>query len=231
MCMPVLNQGNQEGILYLENNLSANVFTEERVHILQLLAAQYAVSIRNVRLFADLLEKTEEVHRVTEEANIDYLTELNNVRRFDELFNNVAEAAKIKQKKLTILYIDIDYFKKINDTHGHKEGDIVLKEVSRIIKNTCMDSDIVSRVGGEEFTVVLQDCDPDTALSIAELIRKNVENSHIELSNNIKINATVSIGVASYPDHIEDTELLIEKADEALYEAKRTGRNKVVISR
>lgn len=166
-------------------------------------------------------------NRYKAESTIDDLTGLNNVRKFDEVFNSVLNDLETKDEKVSLLYIDIDFFKKINDTYGHAEGDIVLKELGHILKNSTRSFDIVSRNGGEEFTAILRDCPLERALEFSEIIRKNVENFTFELNSGTKISITVSIGVACYNETTKEAHSLIEDADKALYEAKRTGRNKV----
>jgi len=178
-------------------------------------------------LYAETL--IDSYRRYKQASKKDFLTGLNNVRQFDNLYNEVIENAISRQEMVSLLFIDIDFFKKVNDSYGHKEGDLVLKSLGALLKRMCRSEDIVSRNGGEEFSVILTNCPPTRAVEIAERIRKTVEATIIELSNNLKINITVSIGVSSYPDPVNDIEMLIEKADEALYEAKRTGRNKVVL--
>lgn len=170
---------------------------------------------------------TESYRRYKQESHKDFLTGLNNVRQFDKLFNRKIESVADNDEKIALLYIDIDYFKKVNDTYGHKEGDLVLKVLGEILIKTCRSIDFVSRNGGEEFSVILTNCDKGMALEIGERIRKNVEATSIELSDGTKINITVSVGVACYPEPIEEVRMLREKADIALYEAKRTGRNRV----
>ena len=165
-----------------------------------------------------------------QEANRDFLTGLSNVRHFDKVYNSIFDNTKFRYEVISLLYIDIDYFKNVNDTYGHKEGDIVLKKVSEILTETCRNTAIVPRNGGEEFSVILGDCPPQIAMEIAERIRKTVEATPIELSNQTKISITLSIGVASYPNPVRDFNMLMERADMALYKAKHTGRNKVVFS-
>jgi diguanylate cyclase len=160
------------------------------------------------------------------EANKDFLTGLNNVRSFDDLFNEAMKSAKEKKCNLSLLMIDIDYFKKINDTYGHSEGDRVLQEMGLILARNARSFDIVSRYGGEEFTVLL-DCTKAQAIQAAERIRSSVENHKFTLATGHEISVTVSIGIASYPETTEELETLLEQADFALYAAKRTGRNKV----
>ena len=163
------------------------------------------------------------------ESSHDFLTGLNNVRSFDTLYNNAKNRAVENELPLCLLAIDIDFFKKVNDTYGHLEGDIVLQVLSSILKKSCRSTDIVSRNGGEEFSVILHDCMPEIGIEIAEKIRRNVASTPISLSEGKEINITVSVGVACFPDYVREINEIREKADIALYEAKRTGRNKCVL--
>lgn len=172
---------------------------------------------------------TASFRRYKQESKKDFLTGLNNVRQFDNLYNEIIAKIATRQEMVSLLFIDIDLFKKVNDTYGHKEGDLVLKNLGDLLKRMCRSIDVISRNGGEEFSVILVDCPCSQAVEIAERIRKAIEAAPIELSNGSKIKITVSIGVSCYPDPVKDLEMLIERADEALYEAKRTGRNKVIL--
>ncbi|MED1865313.1 diguanylate cyclase [Fictibacillus nanhaiensis] len=162
------------------------------------------------------------------ESTIDPLTGLNNVRKFDEVFNSSME--NLDKKKLSLLYIDIDFFKKINDTYGHSEGDVVLKDLGLILRSCSRPTDIVSRNGGEEFTVLLVDCSLNQAQKIAERIRSTVEQHAFVLNSGKEVNITVSVGVSNFPETTTNGNLIIKDADKALYEAKKTGRNKVCIA-
>jgi diguanylate cyclase len=161
------------------------------------------------------------------ESTIDGLTGLNNVRKFDEVFNRLLSGLETNNEKLSLLYIDIDFFKKINDSYGHTEGDNVLKELGIILRNSTRSFDVVSRNGGEEFSVILLDCPLERAIEIGEGIRKTIENHSFTLSSGDTISTTVSIGIACFTETTKEASGLIEDADKALYEAKRTGRNKV----
>lgn len=165
--------------------------------------------------------------KLREESTRDFLTGLNNVRSFDTKYNLAIEQAIEKKEKLSILFIDIDYFKKVNDTYGHQNGDIVLKGLGKLLEGVCRSFDVVSRNGGEEFSVLLLDCPSSHAVEIAERIRSKVEATEFTLLDNTKINITVSIGIATYPDTVTDPEKLIGWADSALYKAKQNGRNRV----
>jgi diguanylate cyclase len=162
------------------------------------------------------------------ESTKDFLTGLNNVRKFDESFNLAVYNSRKKQVGLSLLMIDIDLFKKVNDTYGHQAGDFILKGLGEILLESCGDSNVVSRIGGEEFTVIILDSTKDSAAEIAETIRKNVEIHDFMLITGEHIKITVSIGVSNYPETSDDYDKLLEKSDISLYSAKRKGRNRVI---
>ncbi|HWT73864.1 MAG TPA: diguanylate cyclase [Mobilitalea sp.] len=172
--------------------------------------------------------KTNEMYiRLKQETVRDYLTGLYNVREFDRLLNEYLAAAIDKKEDLSLLMIDIDFFKKVNDTYGHSAGDMVLKQLGEIFICSCRAFDIISRKGGEEFSVILRNCNHENALEIAERIRKNVEKFNFIIDKNISINITISIGVSSYPERTKNPNDLLHEADNELYHAKRNGRNRV----
>lgn len=157
----------------------------------------------------------------------DFLTGLNNTRYFNKLLNMSFYRAIERREKLSCLMIDIDHFKRVNDTYGHAIGDIVLKELAKVLKKNCRTFDILGRVGGEEFCILLLDCSMDQAFEIAERIRRLVKEHKFLIEDDKFTNITVSIGIATYPDTALNLEELKEKADAALYIAKQTGRDKV----
>lgn len=161
-----------------------------------------------------------------ESAQKDHLTGLNNVRHFDHIWNVHVQNVKENKEMVSLLMIDIDHFKKVNDTFGHPVGDKILKELGIILNNNVRSVDTVCRNGGEEFSVILPDCSNDKAIEIAERIRSAVEEHDFFISKTDKINITVSIGVANFPE-TNDIDEMINKADACLYKAKRSGRNQV----
>ena len=180
--------------------------------------------------YADYVIETIRIYqKLKKEATRDYLTGLNNVREFDINFNSASQMTLRKEEDLSLLFIDIDFFKKVNDTYGHNAGDYVLKQLAQILVDTCRVYDIVSRNGGEEFSIILLDCTAAKATQIAERIRKIVAQYDFKISEKETIHVTVSIGVASYPEVTKDINHLTEDADQALYKAKRNGRNMVVL--
>ncbi|WP_438650823.1 GGDEF domain-containing protein [Romboutsia sp.] len=162
-----------------------------------------------------------------ENSTKDHLTGLNNTRNFDTLTNYSFNAALESNEKLSCLMIDIDHFKRVNDTYGHAVGDIVLKELAGILIKSCRTFDIVGRVGGEEFCVILLDSSIERSFEIGLRIKNTVKEHDFPIGNNQNINITVSVGISTFPDTIADPEYLKQEADKALYLAKQSGRNKV----
>ncbi|ANE46224.1 hypothetical protein SY83_08010 [Paenibacillus swuensis] len=168
------------------------------------------------------------IERFREHATRDFLTGLNNVRMFDDMFNSSINWAERRGEKLSLLLLDIDYFKKINDNFGHITGDEVLHQLGHLLPGVARPFDTISRNGGEEFTVLLPDCPHVQAIEVGERIRKAVENHifKIELTGE-QIHVTVSVGVSTYKDTVFQPEMVYKEADEALYLAKKSGRNRV----
>ncbi len=161
------------------------------------------------------------------EAAFDALTDCYNRREFDRLIgHNVANADRY-DKGLSVVMVDIDRFKSVNDTYGHQAGDRVLKEVSRTLRSSIRKSDYVARYGGEEFVVVLPDTRMTKAIELAERLREVVENLVIDLGEGRTLRVTASFGVASWKKDSDERTLLGE-ADAMLYRAKENGRNMVM---
>lgn len=167
--------------------------------------------------------------RYKSESLTDGLTGLNNYRKFDDIFNKIIKKVDEKNEHLSLLFIDIDFFKKVNDKYGHTQGDEVLKQLGGILQSCTRSFDIVSRNGGEEFTVLLLDSPLKKAIEVAEDIRETVREYPFHIEGK-KINITLSIGVSSYQETTFDVAQIIDDADKALYTAKQTGRNKVCVA-
>lgn len=167
----------------------------------------------------------------------DDLTTLYNRRGFFNKAKEVFEALvyhrktkerrKIYQIPFSLIFIDLDNLKKINDKYGHEAGSLALKKIAKILKKRLRSSDIIARFGGDEFVVALIDCDLKSAGEIAEDLRKKIEKSELKYRNR-KIKLTISIGVTSYKKE-KSLEELINKADKRMYMAKREGKNRVVM--
>jgi len=160
-------------------------------------------------------------------AYLDALTNTLNRRKFREVFAQVFSQAKNLNEPLSILALDLDRFKKINDTYGHDVGDIVLKEFAKLVQKILRPSDYIARMGGEEFTVLLSNTDEESALEVANRILLQVENMDLsELNEELKV--TVSIGVSTCKAE-SSMDGLMKIADEKLYQSKTEGRNRVSI--
>ncbi|MGD9684378.1 MAG: diguanylate cyclase [Candidatus Obscuribacterales bacterium] len=179
-------------------------------------ADQVAAGVVNARLYA----------RVQRQATTDGLTGLFNHRVGQEKLAEQLKMAERYQRHASVIMLDVDHFKSINDSYGHPAGDTVLKTVAKLIKSNCRDVDIPVRYGGEEFLLVLPEINQEGAVVVAERIRNALQQLTIN-HEGIEINVTGSFGVASFPDDAELQQQLLDLADKALYLSKRLGRNQV----
>jgi diguanylate cyclase (GGDEF)-like protein len=217
ICIPFSSGGNFTGILkIMEQN-------EERLkHMLP-----YIKSYLNET--ANVIEAKFTLELLHNQSIKDPMTGLFNRRYLENIINPIINAALRRDEKVAFLMVDIDYFKKVNDTYGHDTGDKVLKTLAKILQESVRKSDIVIRYGGEEFLILLQNIkDEKDAFEVAEKIRKKLEQTEIKTDKGT-IRKTTSIGIAIFPQHCKKSWECIKAADSALYEAKKTGRNKVVI--
>jgi len=199
------------GVIVADNRFNRKPITNDDIRMLTMFANQAGLAIENSKLY----EKTVIL------SNSDSLTGLWHHGYFQYLLSEEVKKALREKYSFTLLMIDIDNFKNFNDTYGHQSGDAILKKISAIFNDVSRRIDTIARYGGEEFTIILPYTRKEEALVLAERLRRSVEENR-EIKD-----ITISIGVASFPDDGQDKEILISKADRALYEAKRTGKNKV----
>ncbi len=217
--VPLLNRGEGIGIILVDNHVSAERIGEDDLERILPLANQAAMAIHNSNLY----------HKTQEMAITDGLTGLHNQRFFEEMLNTIYNSTRQNQMPLSMLVIDIDFFKNYNDTNGHLAGNELLIKLATLLKQSVRKEDLTFRFGGEEFVVLLSSTSKVDALRIAEKIRRLIELEafpHEQFQPNHQL--TVSIGVSSFPDDKKKPRELFEAADCALYEAKRRGRNQVV---
>ena len=176
---------------------------------------QASIAIKNAKMVRDL-EKL---------ATTDGLTGLINHRTFQKQLIHEIERAKRTKSEVSLMLVDLDHFKKINDNYGHPVGDFVLKEVAAFLKNSVRNVDHVARYGGEEFAIILPDTSSEDAFMLAHRMGAEMRKTELE-DQGVKLNVTFSIGIATYPEHALVKEQLIDFADTALYSSKKTGRNK-----
>jgi diguanylate cyclase (GGDEF)-like protein len=218
MLVPMTSHGQSIGVLAAESN-NADQFTDRDVQMLSIVARSAALALEN----AELHKKTEGL------TIIDELTEAYNYRYFIQKLQEEKRRALRYDLPLSLIMVDIDWFKKLNDTHGHEAGNLVLRHLSRIIKSCIRDVDIFARYGGEEFVVILPQTSQREAMILGERIRERVENTLIDSGKAEKLKITVSVGVSSFPENGKSQEELVSIADQALYRAKGEGRNLVCV--
>jgi diguanylate cyclase (GGDEF)-like protein len=206
--IPLSSQNKFVGILTIDNLSRADF---DRFLIV---AMQFALEMKKVLLY----ETVEEL------AITDSLTGLYTRRYFFDRFDEELQRSERHGFKFSFLMIDIDDFKKCNDTYGHLVGDAVLKEAAHIAKASTREIDLIARYGGEEFSIILPETDRAGAMLVAERIRKRIEDNIFKAYDE-KLNMTVSVGISVYPDDSQKMPDLIEDADKALYAAKSSGKN------
>ncbi len=213
---PIAFRGSLIGVIGI-GKIKRRMENEKR--LLSMIADLFAVAYRNL----------ESLDSVKEEAITDALTGLFNRRYFFETAHKELQKTESYNSTLSVFIFDIDNFKHYNDTNGHPQGDILLKELALLVKNNSRSTNIVARYGGEEFIVLLKDNDKNGAMTYAENIRKLIENNPFQHRENQPLGfVSVSGGVAAYPGDGDTIEKLIKNADSALYTAKESGRNRVI---
>lgn len=208
------------GVIVLHRD-RPNSFSQREIEFLQFMATHAAGVIDKSILF----QNTQEL------AYTDALTGVFNRRYFDQRFSREVVRARRYSRSLAVLMIDIDHFKKFNDTFGHLQGDVVLQNVASILENKLRRADILCRYGGEEFVVLLPEIDLHNAEIVAEKLRAAImSNATLERPGMPRQHITISVGVAALPDSGSDGKEILNKADRALYKAKEGGRNKVCVA-
>ncbi len=216
LCLPFISHTHPLGVLYLYRD-DRDTFLPEEIELLATFAHLAAIAAENTRLHASTVKL----------AATDALTGLLNRRALEDRLKIEQQRAQRYGKAFSLMLLDIDHFKKVNDTYGHVAGDAVLKTLAAVLAQQTRDIDSVARYGGEEFVIVLPETDGSGAKIVAERIRKAVSSTPFALPDGREIDVTVSIGIACFPHSAGNIEAMLERADQALYLAKNTGRNRI----
>ncbi|WP_224360697.1 GGDEF domain-containing protein [Hyalangium versicolor] len=184
------------------------------------LSRYYALALRNLGRFSE----------VEDLAYMDDLTHLYNMRYLHLVLDREVKNAQQTEGTFSLLFMDLDHFKAVNDTHGHLVGSRLLVEVGRVLKGCVRERDVVVRYGGDEYVVLLRSSDSGGALKVAERIRRTMENHHFVPREGISLSLTTCVGVASFPEHARDKATLLDMADRAMYRGKRGTRNVIYMA-
>ena len=209
LCVPLVAKGEVIGVINITNKKHDKLFNQKDLEFITSLANQAAIAIDNAKLY--------------ELATKDGMTKLYIYRHFYTLLENEVRRCARYNRNMSLIMMDIDNFKRINDTYGHLTGDMILKRLA------VRKIDIPARYGGEEFVVILPETDKEEAVKIAERIRKNVADIVVRVNDNEDLSPTISIGVAQYTTDGKEAKELINAADTALYHSKHNGKNMVSI--
>jgi len=213
LCVPLIAKGEAIGVINITNKKHNKLFNKKDLEFITSLANQAAIAIDNAKLY--------------ELATKDGMTKLYIYRHFYTLLENEIRRCTRYKRNMTLLMMDIDNFKRINDTYGHITGDTILKSLASVLQETVRQIDIPARYGGEEFVVILPETNKQDACHIAERIRKNISQIVVKANETENISPTVSIGLAQFLVDAKDAKELINAADTALYHSKHNGKNVV----
>ncbi|MDQ3820019.1 MAG: GGDEF domain-containing protein [Acidobacteriota bacterium] len=219
LCIPLLAHGETLGVLHLCAT-EPSAINDSKQHIIRNISEQFSLTLANLRLQQTL--RTQSIH--------DPLTGLFNRRYMEVSLEREMLRARRHETPLGVVMLDIDHFKRFNDTFGHGAGDMMLQEMGSVLRSCARGEDIVCRYGGEEFLVILPGATTEVARHCARRISEAVKSIRVEFHGQRLGALTVSLGVAAYPENADLPEELIRLADTALYRAKRSGRDRVVVA-
>lgn len=237
LCIPLLLQGRITGMIYLENRVSSGVFSQDRLEYISLLSSQIAISLKNATIYEDLEDlveartqdlekKNQQLHKLNEKLETlsvtDGLTGLYNRRKLDQTIDY--ELARLGRYggEFSLILLDIDHFKGVNDTYGHDVGDRVLIRFASLISSNIRQTDLVGRWGGEEFLILCPNLSLEAGVQLADKLRRLIEDHDFSPVASI----TSSFGVVAYQPS-ETANHLVKRVDDCLYKAKEKGRNRV----
>ncbi len=228
LCVPMVAQGNTIGVLHLEftskegnpNQISSESLRDSRQRLAVSVASNLALSLASLQLRETLREQSIR----------DPLTRLFNRRFLEESFERELQLAGRKRQSIAVLFLDLDHFKRFNDTFGHDAGDMVLQSLADLFRNFFRTTDICCRYGGEEFAIILPESTSSDAVLRADALRSEVKGLRLQYKKQLLGQLTISAGVAAFPEHGATAEGLLKIADQCLYESKARGRDVVTVA-
>jgi diguanylate cyclase (GGDEF)-like protein len=219
LCVPMMAQGEALGVLHIQHSAPGH-FTEPRQQLVQTVADSVALALANLNLRETLRQQSIR----------DALTGLFNRRYLEETLEREVRRVTRAQSPLGLIMLDLDHFKRFNDSFGHEAGDAVLRELGVYLTGQVRGEDIVCRYGGEEFLLVLPEASLEVTRQRAEQLREGIKHLHVHHMGQALGPLMLSLGVAGYPDHGLTATTLVRAADAALYRAKREGRDRVMVA-
>jgi diguanylate cyclase (GGDEF)-like protein len=220
VAVPLLSRGRAIGVMALVDGKGAAGFKPADARLVTLLLEPVAVALDS----ALLLRRSEEL------SVTDDLTQLYNSRFLNAALRREVERSRRYRVPLSLIFLDLDGFKSINDRHGHLCGSRALVEVGAVIRATVREIDVVARFGGDEFTVILPQTGRAGARVIAERIRERIAATHYLKAHGLEVRVTASLGIATYPEHGVTGDALVARADQAMYSAKGAGKDQVAVA-
>ena len=215
--VPLSGGGDELGVVWVLEDDPARPIDSSGLERVSLITGHADIALQNAERYSHAKER----------AFIDDVTEVYNARYLHQAVEHEIQRADRYEKKLSVLFLDLDRFKLVNDRHGHLVGSQVLRCLSEVLGPCVRQIDTLARYGGDEFTIALVDTGHEAGLAVAERIRRVVADTIFEGSRDQPIRLTISVGVATYPEHGRDRETLLDAADKAMYRAKSLGRNRV----
>ncbi len=222
MAVPLLQEVDRtgavlEGFVFIGPKLTRKPFLKSDLEFLDVMSKMFAICLRNENLYRRSI--------------IDTLTGVSSRGHFDaQLAQELQHAADNGEKSTCLMMLDVDHFKDFNDTYGHQVGDLVLKSLAKVLVQQVRNVDLVARYGGEEFAIIFVEIDKTVAIEVCERLMKAVREMEITAPDGKKLHITASFGIACYPEHAQDVNMLIQMADMALYKSKDAGRNRMTMA-